>query len=431
MGDWCDLPPELLDLIAKSLDIPSDTRRFRSVCGSWRWAVPLPLPIELDMPPMKFLRSNFHQCQLRLAKHTFFHLSDPSASSSVPAGWLIKTEEHKPGAFHLFHPFTRTSTKISPPTSNLKLDVNNVKIQELGHEYVLHNTCDADHDLCNMKQEKVAFKLLPSSNTNHDYVILSTHNTGKLLLYRSSWSKSDNSGRRHNYNEGEWEFLDDLNLGYDERSIFVNDWSLHYVDVVEYQGTLYAVTNSGRTVAIRLDVNQADERGPEAEGLSSSVTVTLLTKSMIGGDRKCLVKSKDDLLMVDLYTCPTQGVVKVHAVEIFKLDKEEQRWILLKELGDRALFLSNHSCFAATGLPGCKGNSIYFHLKNSDYNKQGQDQDQIRKHGSSGDDFNVWRQQDQIDVFDYDKGTSGFLPEYLQDSQLFSWPPPVWVTLTS
>lgn len=420
MANWCDLPLELLDLIAQNFDMPSDTLHFRSVCGSWRWAIPGPQShsIQLTIASMKFQRSDdLQNCNFRLARRTFFHLS-----GGPLGGWLIKTEEHKPGVFHLFNPFSTTCIKINnhqSSNSNLTLlDINNVQIRELGHEYVLRSTCDhADiHDSFNMEHEKVAFKLLPSSSKNN-YVILATHNTGKLLFYRSS-SECNNLG--------EWAFLDDLTLGYDECSIFVNDWSLHYVDVVEYHGTFYAVTNSGRTVAINYNVNEE----ADYQELSSCVTVKLLTKSMIGGDKKCLVKSSDDLLMVDLYTCPTpSGVVNVHAVEIFKLNNEEQRWVLVKGLEGRALFLSNHSSFSVlAGLPGCKGNSIYFHLKNNwDYSKE----DLMRKDNSE-DDVNARKlQSDEIGVFDYDKGIIGSLPEYLQESLLFSWPPPGWVPLAT
>lgn len=277
-------------------------------------------------------------------------------------------------------------------------------------------------DLHEMEHQKVALMILTSHNShpahhgpvnvNHEYVILSTHNTGKLLLYRSTLN--------------EWSFLDDFTpLGYDDRSIFVNDWSLHYVDVVEYESTFYAVTNSGRTVAIKVGT------GHEAEDSSSvSLTVTLLANSIIGGDKKCLVKSDDDLLMVDLYTCPTPGVglLKVHAVDIFKLDTQEGSWVLVKTLGERALFLSNHSSFSASAstLPGCKPNFIYFYFKNFDKDFCCCE----RKKGDDGkiDYPSVWTTSDEIGVFDFEKGTLGSLEEYSQDRHLFSWPLPHWIT---
>ncbi|KAL2936981.1 F-box protein SKIP23 [Bienertia sinuspersici] len=382
MAYWSDLPPELLDVIATHFDIPSDTRHFRSVCSTWRSTIPRPLPI--IFPPIKFLNSNVHHCDLHLTKHVFFHLS-LSFDHDAP-GWLIKTEEHHPNTLRLLSPFSRTLIKQFAPNLPRNLDLTNIQIKELGHEYVLRNVSGANNmEFYNM------------DGANH-YAILSTHNTGKLLIYRSLIE--------------EWTFLDDYTLGYDDRSIFVNDWSLHYVDVVEFNGTFYAVTNSGRTVSIKI--------------VDSFITITLLKNSIIGGDKKCLVKLVDQLLMIDLYTDMTPGLVKVHGVEIFKLDKEEQKWLLLKSLGEHAIFLSNHSSFSAVGLKGCKGNCIYFHFKsldNKDYltcseSKEG-DYDKM-------DNF-LWK-SDEVGVFDFEKGIFGKLEEYLEDSRLFSWPPPSWIT---
>lgn len=247
----------------------------------------------------------------------------------------------------------------------------------------------------NMEHEKVAVTFLNSNDVN-DYVILSTHNTGKLLMYQSKMEA--------------WTFLDDHTLGYDDRSIFVNDWSLHYVDVVEFDGTFYAVTNSGRTVAIKV--------------INSSVTVTLLKNAIIGGDKKCLVKLAESLLMIDLYTDTIPNLVKVHGVEIFKLDKEEQKWVLVENLEEHAIFLSNHSSFSAIGLKGCKGNCIYFHFKNLD-NK---DSCCIEKEGNIDEMNDFGWKSDEVGVFDFEKGIFGPLDEYVEDSQLFSWPPPEWVS---
>ncbi|XP_021773762.1 F-box protein SKIP23-like [Chenopodium quinoa] len=398
MAYWSDLPPELLDLVATGFDTPSDTRHFRSVCFTWRSAIPKTLPI--FFPPIKFLNSNVHHCDLRLTKHTFTHLS-PSFDDHDGPGWLIKTEEHNPGAVHLFNPFSRTLIKQLAPNLPRKLDLTNIKIKELGCEYVLRNVSNnpstENMDYYNMEHQKVAVTFLNSNNVN-DYVILCTHNTGKLLMYRSKIES--------------WTFLDDYTLGYDDRSIFVNDWSLHYVDVVEFDGTFYAVTNSGRTVAIKV--------------IGSSVTVTLLKNSIIGGDKKCLVKVGDDLLMVDLYTDITPKLIKVHGVEIFKLDKEKQKWDLVKDLEEHAIFLSNHSSFSAIGLKGCKGNCIYFHFKNLDNKNSCYSEIKVGDLDKL-DDFE-WK-SDEIGVFDFEKGIFGPLEEYLEDSKLFSWPPPSWVTL--
>uniref|UniRef100_A0A803L0W1 DUF295 domain-containing protein n=3 Tax=Chenopodium quinoa TaxID=63459 RepID=A0A803L0W1_CHEQI len=209
-----------------------------------------------------------------------------------------------------------------------------------------------------------------------------------------------------------WTFLDDYTLGYDDRSIFVNDWSLNYVDVVEFDGTFYVVTNSGRTIAIKV--------------VDSSVKVTLLNIAIIGGDKKCLIKVVNDLLIIDLYTDIIPKMIKVHGIEIFKLDKEKQKWDLVKNLEGHAIFLSNHSSFSAIGLKGCKGNCIYFHFKNLDNKDSCYSEIKVGDLDKM-DDFE-WK-CDEVGVFDLEKGIFGPLEEYLDDSQLLSWPPPSWVTL--
>ncbi|XP_021746717.1 F-box protein SKIP23-like [Chenopodium quinoa] len=394
MAYWSDLPSELLDLIATGFDTPFDTCRFRSVCSTWRSAIPQTLPI--FFPPIKFLN-----CDLRLTKYTFCHLSASFDNDDGP-GWLIKTEEHNPGAVHLFNPFSRTLIKQLASYLPRKLDLTNIKIKDLGCEYVLRNVSNPstkNMDYYNMEQQKVAFTFLNNSNNvNDDYVILCTHNTGKLLMYQSKIKS--------------WTFLDDYTLGYDDRSIFVNDWSLNYVDVVEFDGTFYAITNSGRTVAIKV--------------VDYSVTVTLVNIAIIGGDKKCLVKVSNDLLLIDLYTDITPKIIKVHGIEIFKLDKDKQKWNLVKNLEGHAIFMSNHSSFPAIGLKGCKGNCIYFHFKNLDNKDSCYSEIKVGDLDKM-DDFE-WK-SDEVGVFDFEKGIFGLLEEYLDDSQLLSWPPPSWVTL--
>ncbi|XP_074312870.1 F-box protein SKIP23-like [Silene latifolia] len=389
MSYWSDLPSELLDLVATHFDSSSDTRHFRSVCSEWRFAIPH--PISTRFPPMKF----FNTSDVQLEKQTFYHLSQTSNPSSP--GWLIKTEENNPGSVRLFNLFSRSPIKHLPFNFPKQLDLTNIKIRELDHEYVLRNL-SGNTELFNMEHEKVAI-ITSSSNNSNDFVILSTHDTGKLFMYQSV--------------QQIWSILDDPTLGYDDRSIYVNDWSMHYVDVMEVNGIFYAVTNSGRTVAI----NVADY---------STVKVTLLKNSIIGGDKKCLVKLSDDLLMVDFYSDTTpSGSIKILAVEIFKLNKEGQKWELLKSLGDHTLFISNHSSFSAIGLPGCKGNCIYFRFGSFDKNKCCLD---IMKEGfcEEKDGYFEWKSE-EIGVFDFEKGVVGILEEYLDNSQLFSWPPPSWV----
>ncbi|KAK9690694.1 hypothetical protein RND81_09G147700 [Saponaria officinalis] len=344
MAYWSDLLPELLDIVTTRFDNSSDDlRHFRSVCSTWRSAVPKSLSTQF--PPIKFFDSNnnVNHYDIRLVKHSFYHLS-LSSNPDLP-GWLIKIEEKNRGTVKLFHPFSRSPIKHLPSNFPKQLDLTNIRIRELDYEYVLRNVNYGNVELFNMEHEKVALITSPNSNNSNEFVILSTHGTGKLLMYRSTVKV--------------WSFLDDLTLRYDDRSVYVNDWCMHYVDVKEFKDTT------------------------------------------------------------------PQGMVKVHAIEIFKLDRVDQKWILVKNLKDRAIFLSNHSTFSAIGLRGCKGNCIYFRFNNFDDKNKCCLDITTQEEQEKMDDFE-WKCE-EIGVFDFEKGVVGRLEEYLDNSRLFSWPPPTWV----
>ncbi|CAO2815680.1 unnamed protein product [Amaranthus hypochondriacus] len=389
MADWSELPLDLLQLISNLINTSSNTRHFRSVCSSWRSSVPPNPSTHFHPHTIKFFSSHLHHLDLRLAKQTIFlisHSSDPNSS------WVIKTEEKKPGVFHLLSPFSNKNL-IKNSNSNV-LEISNVNILEIGHEYVLHSiggNGDGDLNLYNMENEKVTFV-----GENGNFTILSTHNiSGKLLMYKS--------------NLQEWAFLEDGALGYDDRSEFVYDWSFRYVDVAEYDGKFYAVTDYGRTVII----DYVDDY---------SVAVTLMVKSITGGDKKYLVKSGNELLLVDLYTCSVDGLLEVNAIDVYKLENDEKKWTLLTSLGGRTIFLSKHFTFSTSNVMGLKRNCIYFSPKNL-----GREFFYEKKDGNVDDDWDedVVKSSDEIGVFDYEKGDFGSL----EDSKCFCWPPPSWVNI--
>ncbi|XP_021774870.1 F-box protein SKIP23-like [Chenopodium quinoa] len=391
MADWSELPSELLELISNLSNTCSNTRQFRSVCSYWRSSVRgKPTANFYYSPTIKFLGSKAHDFDLRLIRQTTYIISLLSDPNSC---WVIKTEEHKPGVLRLLSPFSK-SDSIKPLDHNI-LDLSNVNTFEIGHEYVLRNISGNDRvmNLYNMEYEKVAFATIGG---NDSFVLLSTQNsTGKLLMYRS--------------NTQEWALLDDFALGFDDTSEFVYDMSMRYVDVAEYEGKFYAVTDSGRTVVI--------EYGGEDEIL---VEVDLMVKSIIGGNKKYLVKSGDDLLLVDLYTSSDKGSCDVYAIDVFKLDKEDKKWVLLKCLGGHSIFLSNYSSFSttSTSLHGLKENCIYFFLNNL-----GRDFSE-KKQGNIEDIDGV--ESGGIGVFNYEMGTFESLEENIENSK-FCWPPPSWV----
>ncbi|KAL3580843.1 hypothetical protein D5086_018678 [Populus alba] len=251
MAEWTHLPKDLIELISKCLDTSTDLLRFRSVCNSWRSSIPPKSP--------------------RLSSNTF---------------------------------------KILPND-----DLMNLRIRELGHEYVLHH---------------VSYKPNSSSFTDAD-------------------------------------------LG-------------------------------------------------------------LVGDPVFGGDKKYLVESKGDLLLVDMYLSidtdeglsigndVVQDLVQYMSertvrFKVFKLNEEGKSWIEVKNLEDRVLFLGDDSTFSASAseLSGCKGNCIFFE-DNFFYSRE------------EGDDGSMIGRD--IGVFELESGCIGPLRNFPDYSKMF-WPPPDWVASTS
>ena len=166
--------------------------------------------------------------------------------------------------------------------------------------------------------------------------------------------------------------------------------------------------------------------------VSPSLTVTEIAPPVFGGDKKCLVESDGELFLVDRYLSigPDDDPGVNHDDEIyghndtyivdttvwfkvFKLDQSEQKWIEVKSLGDRVLFLGDNCAFSAsaTDLSGCKRSCIYFTDKFFRLNKE---------------EDSAFKTRD-IGVFNLENGNIGPLASYPDYSQLF-WPPPAWIT---
>ncbi|KAK9286207.1 hypothetical protein L1049_014591 [Liquidambar formosana] len=398
MAEWSQLPKELLDVIAQRLQTPFDILRFRSVCSTWRSAVrpkPRRLPNRFPILPNDGISNT--TWGFFLSKRTIFRLGflensreNPTTTPpSDPNGWLIKIEEANPDRMHLLNPLSRCEFKPLPTNFPRVLDLLKFSVSELGQEYVLQYmnyrpSATSMGDAANLYMEKVVFcpEFCPRSGSIDGYVLLTIHVSGKLTMFKSG--------------EKKWTVIDDMPSPYD--------------DVVLFDGKFYAVDSTGRTVVV---------------GLSS--TVTLVAKSVFGGDKKYLVESGGALLLVDMYLSmdPEEdlgdGQIALYISErivrfkVFRLDENEQKWVEVKSIGDRVLFLGDNSTFSASAsdFSGCKGNCIYF-TDNSFYSIR--EEDGAFRDGGIG-------------VFDLENGSIGPLANYPDYSRMF-WPPPSWVTST-
>ncbi|XP_034903381.2 F-box protein SKIP23 [Populus alba] len=173
----------------------------------------------------------------------------------------------------------------------------------------------------------------------------------------------------------------------------------------------------GRTVVVAMDAN-----------------LGLVGNPVFGGDKKYLVESKGDLLLVDMYLSidsdeglsigydVVQDLVQCMSertvwFKVFKLNEEGKCWTEVKDLEDRVLFLGDDLTFSASAseLSGCKGNCIFFN-------------DDFFYSRGEGDDGSLFGRD--IGVFELESGCIGPLRNFPDYSKMF-WPPPDWVASTS
>ncbi|XP_048233698.1 F-box protein SKIP23 isoform X1 [Ricinus communis] len=398
MAEWTNLPKDLLEQISKCFDTSIDILRFRSVCSSWRSSVS-PKRRRLS-GTFRILPNDGISCTsfgFYLTRRTIFLIGVPNSHNQTdPDGWLVKIEEGIPERKHLLNPLSRYRLNSLPNDFPRVFDLFNFRVFELGQEYVLHHvnyksSSPSFSDAGNLYMEKVVMIWLNYENEN-DFVLLTIHVSGKLAMFKSG----------------------------DRRWTIIQDMPSPYDDVIVYKGNFYAVDNTGRTVIVRLNTE-----------------LGLIANPVFGGDKKYLVESLGDLLLVDMYLSidTAEGGLsfgeeflehlaqymseRTVRFKVFKLDKEAQTWIEVKSLGDRVLFLGDDSTFSASvsDLSGCKGNCIFF-VDNFFYSRD----ENLRANG--GDD-GVLAGRD-IGVFDLETGCIGPLGNYPEYAKMF-WPPPHWL----
>ncbi|KAF9676203.1 hypothetical protein SADUNF_Sadunf09G0114100 [Salix dunnii] len=385
MEEWAHLPKDLIELISERLDTSTDLLRFRSVCSSWRSSIH-PKPPRLSSNTFKIL-PNDGICHTSLGfslfKRRIFLVGSPNSHNQKdPQGWLVKVED-LPGKKHLLDPLSRYRSTSFPNSLPRVLDLMNLRIRELGHEYVLQHVSYEQNsssftDAGNLYMEKVVMLWL---NRETEFVLLTIHVSGKLAMFKSG----------------------------DKRWTIINEMPSPFDDVFVYKGRFYAVDDTGRTVVVALDTD-----------------LGLVGNPIFGGDKKYLVESKGDLLLVDMYLTmdSDEGLsigddVVEHLVQIkvFKLNEEGKSWIEVKNLEDQVLFIGDDSTFSASAsdLSGCKGNCLFFE-DNFFYSRE------------EGDDGSLIGRD--TGVFELENGCIGPLRSFPHYSKLF-WPPPDWVASTS
>ncbi|PON82690.1 F-box domain containing protein [Trema orientale] len=320
-GQWSDLPKELLEIIAGRLHTKTDVTRFRSVCESWRFSVP-PFQNRIVLPPKVPYMGPPHlrESSLFLTEATVYYLSPPAGSigsGSSLSGWLVKIKEGQQVGqqAHLMNPLSPVQIRPLPDSFPKVINSFQFGVFELAKSYTLQ-----------------------FSNLSYKVGLSQNPDCPSLMLVASG-------------------VLWHLKLGHD-RWTAIDDMisQLSYEDVIPYQGKFCAVDEIGRTVLI-----------------DSSLKITEIAsvnsiRGGGGGDKKNLVVSNGELLLVDTYLRGEHTYIggrnnfKVKKFRVFKLKLDQKRWVELQSLDDQILFLGEDCSFSvsAHNFGGCKGNCIVF-----------------------------------------------------------------------
>ncbi|KAJ8530313.1 hypothetical protein K7X08_037148 [Anisodus acutangulus] len=330
----------------------------------------------------------------KLSKSPLYLLRSPNQTNQLSNNnhvWMIKLDRENPQRMRLLNPISRSQFKPLPLNFPKILDSSQYPILKLCQEYTIQfikyrPTATSINDAGNLYMEKVAVRL-----ENDGFVILTIHVSGKLIMYRSGGT--------------EWEIVDELSLPYD--------------DVIMKDGNFYAVDNTGKGVVVNLSCGVTPE-------------LKVVANSVFGGDKKFLIESCGELLMVDKYLSigpeddlgynenigfyeefdcyMSERTVKF---KVYKLDGDMQRWVEVTSLEDRMLFVGDNCTFSVlvSELDSrCKGNCILF-------------ADQY--FCSTEDDGGLWKNHG-IGVFSLENGSIGPVSSYHGYAELF-WPPPLWI----
>ncbi|XVE93931.1 hypothetical protein REPUB_Repub01dG0236600 [Reevesia pubescens] len=369
MADWSQLPPELLALIAKSLETRFDVLRFRSVCCSWRFSFPPKLyPLPKCLPSKTKGRCEFSLSHI--TRNTFYLVR----FSGADACWLVKIRDGTDRVkMRLLNPLSDSELKPVPVKFPKVLDLTKFQVIELGHEYIGRYGVDLHHcfqELSRDYREKVAF--LWSSINSDDFMMLALFRYGihHLAFLRSG--------------EKEWTLLE----------------SLHGVqDIISFNDKFYAIEQKGRTIVVDQTLN-----------------VSFIEHVGYPTSRKFLVQSGDSLLAVEmLFQASSDSASfvgdKVIGFRIFRLDEEEEKWDEMESLGDQILFLGLRQAISASSSEFYwgKGNLIFY--STGLYIPPG--------YGNS--------ENRLMFVFDLETSTAIPLENCPAYCNLF-WPPPEWVT---
>ncbi|KAF7150645.1 hypothetical protein RHSIM_Rhsim02G0106100 [Rhododendron simsii] len=416
--EWSRLPRHILFEIARRLNnkttataaSPLNTLRLRSVCKSWRSAIPafkqqretLHFPLDLPFPVTPNPNHDLRGC-FSLSQNTVYFVQPPSKPSSLP--WLLRVEEKdaEKGKWKALNPLSKVSTDSLPRWFPKSLDLLDLRVSVIGAAYALRFIDEESNKNKDDWTTRTIKALMEQSGGSSRGVVEAVDATlaekfKSTLILRvavspSPWSGGDGD---HDYavavihGQGKLGFY---KLG-DEKWTPVSDES-KYHDVVYHGGRFYAVDYQGGAVVIGSDL-KAKQAAPPLPGSG---------RGPRDGQIKSLVESGDgQLYLVD----KNQGLISKVQLRVYKLDETKKVWERVYRLNDQVFFVGDDCSYSvfARDFPALKGNCVYFPVKC--YNVHGEedacDGVQDLESGACG----------PVEVFQPDRMTMFTLPTWLK-----------------
>ncbi|CAK7347947.1 unnamed protein product [Dovyalis caffra] len=400
ISGWENLPTDLLIEIVDFVILYADKVRFRSVCKSWKSALPrMPNLRQLQLPWL------LHPCreEASLSSYGLFNLSDrktyyldlPIKSERIllrgsSHGWTVSIEGPR-DEIYLMNPLTRV--KIQLPSRSRFPDIKGYFPENIENEYRFwHHELGEFYTLnSRMVRSNLTDKFFVSSNPSltDDYVVIVIYGESSRLAYCKPGDEK-------------WTpFLENLeNLA-------------NFHDCIFYKGKIHALIHNGKLIVIDiLPVEpQAEQISPPYPVLESPYRHPHASSSV-----PYIVESSCGLLLVERQykisrtSDPRKEYLsKTVHFNVFKLDQLNcPKWCNITDIGDEVLFIGFNTSVSISSLefPELKRNNIYFTDNVICCHYEG-------IQGGS-----------EIGVFDLNRKSMETLSGYKCDSNLV-WPPPL------
>ncbi|XVF62000.1 hypothetical protein PTKIN_Ptkin08bG0181300 [Pterospermum kingtungense] len=390
MGEWSELPADLVRTIEEKLFFYQDKVKCRCISSSWRSALPKMPHQRRDLLPWLLVplesKSRIGTCfgffdPLDKKVHPL-KLSDPQGKGMLfrgsSHGWVVNIDNNN--SISLINPLTGAQVQL-PPRSKFP-DVKNYRPDKPGNEYGMQENDPTFYTLGealvrNHFTEKVFSSSSPQSK---DFVAVAIYGEFASLAYCKPGDKK-------------WTFL---GLGC-------------YTDIVFHRRQMYALGVDGGVMVC--DIHQPCPKLMELVSPPTAFSVTY---------KLHLVESSGGLLMLER-NVTSEGQAKIDASKdiygyktygfrIYKLDTSRREWHRVKDVGEDMLFIgwnSSLSMSCCNDFPGYAGNCIYFTDDAKIFHREGI---------VGGSDMGVFSLTDK---------SIQQLPGYASGSKLI-WPPPVW-----